>query len=90
MENILFGMIMEGQKKKGSTKMDLILRGVISGIFMAFLSILLINVGMKMEMNVNVVNMVVAVNNPHPKHLSKSPAVAGFFVCEMMCIFGYG
>ena len=28
-------------------------------------------------------------NNPHPKDLSKSPAVAGFFVCGMMCRFGY-
>ena len=37
---------------------------------------------MKMVMNVNVVNLRGKdVNNPHPKGLSKSPAVAGFFVC---------
>ena len=29
-------------------------------------------------------------NNPHPKDLSKSPAVAGFFVCGMMGRFEYG
>ena len=27
--------------------------------------------------------------NPHPKDLSKSPAVAGFFVCGMIGRFGY-
>ena len=43
-----------------------------------------------MEMNVNVVNMVGwVVNNPHPKDLSKSPAVAGFFVYGMMGRLGY-
>ena len=26
--------------------------------------------------------------NPHPKDSSKSPTVAGFFVCGMMCRFG--
>jgi len=26
---------------------------------------------------------------PHPKDLSQSPALAGFFVCGMMCRFGY-
>jgi hypothetical protein len=26
--------------------------------------------------------------NPHPRDLSKSPAVAGFFVCGMMGRFG--
>ena len=35
-----------------------------------------------MEMNVNVMKIVgEVVNNPHPKDLSKSSAVAGFFVC---------
>ena len=34
-------------------------------------------------MNVNVVDIVgEVVTNPHPKYLSKSLAVAGFFVCE--------
>ncbi|MDP7128099.1 MAG: hypothetical protein QGI00_10800, partial [Candidatus Marinimicrobia bacterium] len=36
--------------------------------------------GMKMGMNVNVLYLGLVVNNPHPKDLSKSPAVAGFFV----------
>ena len=43
---------------------------------------------MKMGMNVNVMSMVDVIN-PHPKDLSKSPAVAGFFVCGMLCKFGY-
>jgi len=41
-----------------------------------------------MGMNVNV--GLVVVDNPHPKDLSKSPATAGFFVCGMLCKFGYG
>ena len=39
------------------------------------------NVGMKMEMYVNVMKIGGnIVNNPHPKDSSKNPAVAGFFV----------
>jgi len=35
---------------------------------------------------VNVVRIVGVVNNPHPKDLSKSPAVAGFFVSPYLSL----
>ena len=42
---------------------------------------------MQMGMNVNVMRMVMVVNNPHLKDLSKNPAVAGFFVLLYLSLY---